>query len=116
MRQPPLLSEEDTALGLNEREIKIYKMRLEKERHVKKFIDDLLSKFSSEQKETPLRQLGSRIDNECNFFIRLEKSKLIDGEYQITDSGYCFHIKMAVAAYPATKEKAIEVVKQLLQS
>jgi RNA binding exosome subunit len=108
--------EEDTALGLNEDAISIYKIFLEKERHVKKFIDDLLSKLTDDQKEMLLQQAESRVDDECNFFLRLHKDRLIKGEYIITDSGNCFHIKMAVAAYPAIKDKALQVVKELLQS
>lgn len=108
--------DEDTAIGFNQRKINIFEIRLEKERHVKRFLENLLSKLNQEQKEMLLKRLDVRVDDECNFFIRLDKDKLLNKEYWITDSGNCFHIKISIAAYPAKRENAIQVVKQLMGS
>ena len=54
-----------------------------------------------------------RLDEECNFFIRLDKEKLMNGECWITDSGDCYHIKISVAAFPKKKERAKQVVEQI---
>ena len=105
--------EESNDLGAKDNKIEILKIRLEKERNVNKFISDMIYKFNDEQKEMIMNQLDSRVDDKCNFFIRLDREKLLGGEYWITDSGDCFHIKILVAAYPAKKEKAIEILKSL---
>jgi len=110
-----IILEHSTAEGIESSKMDILRIRLEKERHVNNFFEDLISKFSEEQKELLTRQLDSRIDDGCYFFIRLDKTKLLNGEYQITDSGDCFHIKILVAAYPAKKERAIEIVKGLIR-
>jgi RNA binding exosome subunit len=104
---------EDTAQGFNERKIKTYEIVLEKDRHINSFLEFLKEKLSDEQKELLLRQKESRLDNERNFFIRLDKEKLLNNEFYITDSGNCFHIKISIAAFPASREKAIEVVNQI---
>jgi RNA binding exosome subunit len=108
--------EHTTATGAKDNKIDILKIRLEKERHVKKFVSNLLSNLTDEQKELILEQLDSRVDEECNFFIRLDKDKLLNDEYWITDSGNCFHIKMLVAAYPAKKDNAKEIIEKLFLS
>ncbi|MBS3175650.1 hypothetical protein J4457_00235 [Candidatus Woesearchaeota archaeon] len=116
---------EDEKISLNERNvvgfhevpIKILEVVLEKERHVKSFLDQFLSKLSSEQKEMLLRQKESRLDDENFFFIRLDKDHLMDHkEYFVIDGGNCFHIKMHIAAFPASRENALKVVDTLLKS
>lgn len=105
---------ESTAEGFDKK-IKIFEIRLEKERHVNLFLNELISKLNLDQKRMLIDQLDSRVDEECNFFVRLDKSRLLDGEYFVTDSGDCFHIRILVASYPAKKERAKEIVKKILE-
>lgn len=107
---------ETAAEGFEDKKISIFEVKLEKERHVKIFFDSLLQKLGDKQKDLLIRQLDSRTDEECNFFIRLDKEKLLNGEYQITDSGECYHIKIAAAAYPAKKETAKKAIEQMIKS
>lgn len=109
------LSQEEVT-GAEDNKIEILKIKLEKERHVNKFIFDLIGKLSEDQKDMVISQIDSRVDEECNFFIRLDKEKLLNGEYGITDSGNCFHIKFLIAAYPAKKEIAKDIVGRMITS
>ncbi len=103
------------ATGFKERKIHIFEIILTKERHTSKFLEFLKSKLSGEDVRLLLRQLDSRLDSELFFFIRIDKKKLIDEDcFQITDSGDCFHIRLSVAAYPATRESALSVIKKWL--
>ena len=104
------------AEGFQQKTIVIYEVVLEKDRHINEFIKDILSKLNHEQKQLLIRQLDSRIDNDLNFFLRLDKDKLIkEGKYFITEYGNCYHIKLSVAAFPSKKEMALEVVKNMLE-
>ena len=104
---------EKKANGFEEKEIKIYEILLVKERHVNSFIENLISKLSSETKELILKQAESRLDEECNFYLRFSKEKLIkENEFWITDQGNCFHIKINIAAFPKKKEKALEIIRK----
>lgn len=106
--------EEQTATGLNDKKIAILKITIEKENHTKKFIENLLTKLGPEQKDTLIKQLDTRIDEECNFYIRLDKEQLSEDKYSLTDSGNCYHIKIVIAAYPAKKDSAIQAALQML--
>jgi RNA binding exosome subunit len=116
LEQEKLALEESNATGFNERKIKIIELTLEKEKHTNKFMTFLLKKLPDEQKQLLMRQLDSRIDNDLYFYIRLDKQKLIEEDtFRVTDSGDCYHIKISVAAFPSTKEKAIIVMKEFLK-
>jgi len=95
-----------------QRDIVIYELVLEKERHTKKFLEFINAKLSALQKRELIEQ-DNRVDEDCLFYMRLDKKKLIDGEHVLTDSGDCFHIKMSVAAFPKHRSEALAVVKKI---
>lgn len=104
------------AKGFNEREINIFEINLVKDKHIELFLGSLINNLSKEAKELILKQADSRIDQDCNFFLRLSKDKLINAnEYWITDQGNCFHIKVNIAAFPKKKEKALEIIDKIFQ-
>ncbi len=106
---------EEKAEGLENKVILIFKIELVKENHTRRFIEHLLSKLSTEDKKILLSQTDTILDNECNFFIRIDKEKLIEEKkFIITHSGNCFHIKMNVACFPKKKSVALEVVKKII--
>ncbi|MBR9690212.1 hypothetical protein GOV08_00855 [Candidatus Woesearchaeota archaeon] len=103
-----------TAKGFEEKKIRIFEIVIDKKRNTKEFIDNLMAKLSDEKKKLLLRQKDSRLDDNLRFFIRLDKQKFLDGKYFITDSGDCYHIKMSIAAFPAKREKALEIVEGMI--
>jgi hypothetical protein len=117
---PPNLEKEkiklnrQIATGFNEQKIIIYEVLLCKDRHINQFLEQLKQKLSSEQKELILKQ-KNRIDQDCNLFIRLDKEKLINNHFWITDSGNCYHLKISLACFPKSKEKAYAVVKEIFK-
>ena len=104
-----------TAVGFKERRIAIFEIMLTKERHTSKFLGFLKNALSEDQRSLVLRQAESRLDQELNFFIRLDKQHLLDKEFSVTDSGNCFHIRISVAAYPAKRAVALKIVRQWLE-
>ena len=105
-----------SAIGFNERKIKIYEIVIDKERHCKEFMDNLKENLNQTQKDLLLRQLDSRLDEELHFFIRLDKTKLIqDNEFFVTDSGNCYHMKIKIAAFPAKRGIAKKMVGEFLK-
>jgi RNA binding exosome subunit len=105
-----------TANSFEDKKIVILKIELEKTRHTNALIKKLLTKLNKEQKELLLRQAESRLDNHLHFFIRLDKDKLLNKEYEITDSGSCFHIKLHIAAFPSKREVGLGVIEKLLKA
>ncbi|MFH1505755.1 MAG: RNA-binding domain-containing protein [archaeon] len=100
--------------GFNEREILVYEADLEKDRHINAFLKQLNAKLNKAQKELLLRQ-DNRLDEHLNFFIRLDKPKLLKGKYALTDCGDCFHIKINIASFPRKKEKAKEILMEIFK-
>lgn len=103
------------AKGFGNRTIKILEIDLEKEKHTALFLQYLNEILNAEQKRLLVRQINSRLDDELNFFIRLDKDRMLNKEYFVTDSGNCFHIKISIAAFPAKKENGIRIVKEILK-
>ena len=112
LEQEKIVLHRSRASGFNQREIIILEIDLVKERHTKNFLE-FLKKNLNEQQRSALVEQKNRLDDECNFFIRLDKKKLLAGEFWIIDSGDCYHIKINVAAFPKKRERAEEVVRQI---
>ncbi|MBW2973211.1 hypothetical protein KY346_02350 [Candidatus Woesearchaeota archaeon] len=108
--------QQKSAAGFEDKKIRILKIELEKPRHTNAFLKHLLEKLTKEQKEMLLSQAESRLDNHLHFFIRFDKDKLLNKEYEITDSGNCFHIKLHIAAFPSKREIALEAIEKLLKA
>jgi RNA binding exosome subunit len=102
------------AEGFNNRNITIYELSLTKESHTNMFIKNLRERLNQDQKDLLFRQAESRLDENLDFFIRLGKQELLRGDYYITDSGDCFHIRIGIAAFPRKKETALKVVEEIL--
>jgi len=100
------------ARGFSQREIIIYEAELSKERHTNAFLKSLKEKLNEQQKEMLMRQ-ENRLDDDCNFFLRLDKQSLLNNSFNITDCGDCYHIRISIAAFPKKKEAALEVMKKI---
>ncbi len=100
--------------GFNERIIKIFSISITREAQTNVFLDFLLNKLSDEQKRLLISQAESRLDANLDFFIRIDKDHWMnEREIWLTDSGSCFHIKLAVAAYPKKRDVALLLVRKL---
>lgn len=103
---------ETNATGFSKKIIKIIEVRFEKERHCNRFLKKLNEVLSSEDKTLLIEQVN-RLDDNMNFFMRLDKESLLEGKYVLTDSGSCFHIYMNIEAHPRRKDVAHKIVKQI---
>ncbi|MFH0875586.1 MAG: RNA-binding domain-containing protein [archaeon] len=109
-----IIIEKKMAETFEDRKLDIITVFTKKQSHTTKFIEDLFFNLSLEQKEMLKRQLNTRLDEKLHFYLRLDKPKLLNGEYLITDGGDCFHIKICIAAYPHKYEVAREIVLKML--
>lgn len=115
LEQEKILIGQKKAIGFNEKEILIYEIILEKERHINSFIENLNKILDNEVKERLLNQADTRLDEECNFFLRFNKEKLLNNEFWLTDQGNCFHIKINIAVFPKKKENALEIIRKVFK-
>lgn len=103
------------AQGFNEKTIIILELELEKQKHIKQFMDHLKGLLSEDQRSLIIRQRESRFDEEMHFFIRIDKPRWLEEKRaRVTDGGNCYHIRITIASYPATRENGLEAVKHWL--
>jgi len=108
--------EKSKAEGFGDKSINIFEITLTKDSHINQFLKNLKEKLADEQKKIILKQAESRLDEDLNFFLRLDKEKLINEDMLwITDSGNCFHIKISIAAFPKKRDVGLEIVKNLFK-
>ncbi len=112
LEEEKLILKRSKAQGFNQRQIIIYEVELSKERHTNAFLKNLKDKLDEQQKKMLISQ-DNRLDENLDFFIRLDKPCLLSNLFQVTDCGDCFHIKISIAAFPKKREIALEVVKRI---
>lgn len=116
LAQENITVQDEKVHGLNEQAIHIYTVTLTKTAHTNAFLEKLRELLAPEQKHTLVEQRESRLDNELNFFIRLDKDRwLVQREAVLTDSGRCFHIKLHLAAFPARRPDALLLVEKIFK-
>lgn len=86
---------------------------LSKKKQVKELTIKILTGLSDRDKQKLSAELDTRVDKDCNLYIRLSKGKLAD-ERIVLRSNDSVQVKLKVAAYPASKENALKVCRQLL--
>ena len=115
LEKEKITMQKQTAFGFSDKKIAIFEVLLTKSRHIKAFLDSTLPKISGTDKQMLLRQLDSRIDDNANFFVRLEKEMLVKhNELLVTDGGNCYHVRIKVASFPSTKKAAMAVMEKVL--
>lgn len=61
-----------------------------------------------------LDDLDSRVDDDCVFYMRLDKQKAVCGEYEISHGGDVISITAKIMAHPAKKEVALGIIRDYL--
>lgn len=107
---------DQTATGFNQRTIHIYSITLQKERHMNAFMDFFQSKLNNQQHTQLVREAETRLDPELMFFIRIDKDLWANEQaVLLTDSGHCYHLKFAVAAFPRKRDVALGIVTNIFK-
>jgi RNA binding exosome subunit len=65
--------------------------------------------------EAVLRDIGRRVDEECQLHLRFDKQEAYMGRLKIARHDDVVSVRGKVAAYPARRERAIQAVIQYLQ-
>lgn len=69
----------------------------------------------SGQLERILENLEERVDDECNLHVRFSKQEAFEGRIVVAAHGDVISLKAKIAAYPAKREKALEISRSYLQ-
>ena len=103
----------DTTEGYFKNPVLILHDKLSKNREIKEFIK-VLEQIDVASKKRLINELETKMDQRGNLFLRFDKQRAYLGDLKIIEQGDAIHVKINVAAYPAKKEKAIEVARDIL--
>mgnify|MGYP006277925925 CR=1 FL=1 len=104
----------EKAEGFHQKIIHILTMKTSRKRHNRLLLKTVFEMLSENEKKTIENQLESRIDEDGNFYIRLDKQSLLNNKYKITEKGDCFHFKIKLAAFPASRVGFLESADELI--
>ncbi len=112
---PDAQYEVEIAEGIDEKPIQILTGKVSKKRQTKEFLKNLTENVKKEELFKLKQDLGRKIDERGNLFLRLNKYDAIDEKWTIIDKGDSLHLKIKIAAYPAKKEIAIDKINSHLE-
>lgn len=105
--------ETDTTEGYFKNPVLILHDKITKNREIKEFVN-VLKQIDDTSKKQLFNELENKMDARGNLFLRFDKQKAYLGDLKIIEHGDALHVKINVAAYPAKKENAIKVAKDIL--
>lgn len=94
--------------------IVVLRARLTKAEEIRNFFQNLREKLKEEDWELIEEEMEERIDEACNFYLRLSKKAAYSDQLELHEEDPV-HLRLKIAAYPAKKENAIEVMKEVLE-
>jgi len=102
----------DITEGHFKNQVLILNDKITKNREIKDFIK-LLINLDSKTKKRILNQLDNKMDEKGNLFLRFDKQRAYLGDLKIIEHGDAIHVKIKMAAYPAKKENAIKLAREI---
>ena len=88
----------------------ILEARLIKQRQFR----DLFTKLGPDIRQWILEDIGNRVDEDCVFYMRLDKQKAVLGSYEVAHHGDVIAITGKVQSHPARKEVAERILTEFL--
>jgi RNA binding exosome subunit len=80
---------------------------------VRKVIKLLQEKLTAADKAALAEKPLFHLDTGTHCFIKIDKQQFLDGTYEFATTGSVVHIRLNIAAFPATKENAAKIAAQL---
>ena len=106
--------EPETEGGVFTHEMVELKCAVKRQKDVREFTSRILGSLDDYDKRRIIDNLDSFIDDDCNLYMRLSKSEAGEGNF-VLESMDSIHVAFKLAAYPAKKEKAVEVARELME-
>ena len=102
----------DTTEGYFKNPVLILHDKITKNRELKEFVK-ILEQVDAASKNQLRSELENKMDERGNLFLRFDKQRAYLGDLKIIKHGDAIHVKINIAAYPAKKENAVKVAKDI---
>lgn len=100
--------------GYHKNQVIFLQGKITKKRETKDFLEKLRALKPSSKKRI-LRELEDKMDDRGNLFLRFDKQRAYLGDFKIVEHGDSLHLKLKIAAYPARKEEALKIARQIFK-
>ena len=104
--------EEEISEGEHGETMLILEARLTKQKEFKA----LFAKLGEEIRAWIKEDMDNRVDDDCMFYMRLDKQKAVQGVYEVAHHGDVVSITGKIQAHPARKDVACEALEAFLGS
>jgi len=94
--------------------ITVFTAKLEK-KACKPFVG-ILKGLPADELSRLKKELAQRVDDECNFHVRLDKQLAYNGIVRLAQTEDAIDIKMKVKTYPSKRDSAIKIMEGLLSN
>lgn len=110
---PDAIPERSLSEGYHKNKIIILHQKLVKKNEIKPFLEKL-KKLNLDSPNILLRNLERKMDDRGNLFLRFSKQDAFAGKLKLVEQGDSIHIRLKLAAYPAKKEVALKLAREML--
>lgn len=112
----PLSVTRTGATGVHDNIIVILEATIEKDAHIREFLDQVMGRLGEDDLTLLNKQLPTRIDEELNLFLRFDKEAWMkEQQLRVTEAGTCFHLTIKLAVFPKKREKALALAAEILK-
>ena len=110
---PTAKIDREIAEGVFEDKIIILFGKIDNKKETKEFVNNLFAMDKCDLEKLS-KDLHKKIDENGNLFLRFSKNMACEEKWEICESGDSIHLKIKIAAYPAKKEIAINLLNEAL--
>jgi RNA binding exosome subunit len=103
---------EDVSEGEHGETMLILEARLTKQKEFKA----LFSNFGEGMRSWIAEDMENRVDDDCMFYMRIDKQKAVQGVYEVAHHGDVISITGKIQSHPARKEVACEALSSFIGS
>jgi hypothetical protein len=91
--------------------ITILTAKIENKKAAEEYIEFLRASLPEADLKELISELPKRVDDECNFFLRLSKQDAYLGDVRVTYADDAIAIRMKIASFPAKYESALKSIR-----
>ena len=105
---------ESRSRGFEDRPILVLEGKRTSKKTARLLLTSMIAELSVDDRRQLKATAESRIDEDLNCYIRLDKHALIRGESRLVDHGSCYHFTFNLVTYPKRKSAALEGFRALI--
>jgi RNA-binding protein len=103
----------DITISEDEEGLAVGQLWIERQPPIKKILSLLKTQLPAAQQQRIKENPAHYLDLATHSFLRLDKEAFAEGKYVLKDAGSCIHVRINIAAFPATKENAAHVLAEI---